>query len=126
MSVDTPVLTPTRLREGVWEAVIQCPDNDTPPAVAVTHLEKPVEGARVSKGEGEGQWILRVPIPLSAISEGVQTFLVQDVGSNERIGSFTVIAGEVLGEDIRAEMDLLRAELDMLKKAFRRHCLETM
>jgi len=26
---------------------------------------------------------------------------------------------------MRVEMDLLRAELDMLKRAFRRHCLET-
>jgi hypothetical protein len=30
-----------------------------------------------------------------------------------------------LAEDIRAEMDLLRAELDLLKQAFRRHCVET-
>jgi hypothetical protein len=29
-------------------------------------------------------------------------------------------------DDLRAEVDLLRAELDMLKRAFRRHCLETM
>jgi hypothetical protein len=28
-------------------------------------------------------------------------------------------------DDLRAEVDLLRAELDMLKRAFRRHCLET-
>jgi hypothetical protein len=26
---------------------------------------------------------------------------------------------------LRAEVDLLRAELDMLKRAFRRHCVET-
>jgi hypothetical protein len=38
---------------------------------------------------------------------------------------FTLIAGDVLGDDIRAEVDLLRAELDMLKRAFRRHCVET-
>jgi hypothetical protein len=30
-----------------------------------------------------------------------------------------------LDEDIRAEVDLLRAELDLLKRAFRRHCSET-
>ena len=36
------------------------------------------------------------------------------------------LAGEALAHDIRAEIDLLRAELDMLKRAFRRHCLETM
>ena len=36
-----------------------------------------------------------------------------------------MITGEPLGDDIRAEVELLRAELDMLKRAFRRHCLET-
>jgi hypothetical protein len=30
-----------------------------------------------------------------------------------------------LEEDIRAEVSLLRAELDLLKRAFRRHCAET-
>jgi len=52
--------------------------------------------------------------------------LVEDGKTGGKLGSFTVIAGEALGDDIRAEMDLLRAELDMLKRAFRRHCLETM
>jgi hypothetical protein len=41
------------------------------------------------------------------------------------LGSFSIVAGDALAEDIRAELSLLRAELDMLKKAFRRHCVET-
>jgi outer membrane protein assembly factor BamA len=36
-----------------------------------------------------------------------------------------LIAGEALGDDIRVEVELLRDELDMLKRAFRRHCVET-
>ena len=36
-----------------------------------------------------------------------------------------MIGDEVYGVDLRAEMDLMRAELDMLKRAFRRHCVET-
>jgi hypothetical protein len=42
------------------------------------------------------------------------------------LGSFSIVAGDALAEDIRAELSLLRAELDMLKKGFRRHCLETL
>ena len=42
-----------------------------------------------------------------------------------QIGHVSLLAGEALGDDIRAEVALLRAELDMLKRAFRRHCLET-
>ena len=46
--------------------------------------------------------------------------------SEERVlASFSIVAGDALAEDIRAELSLLRAELDMLKKAFRRHCVET-
>ena len=37
----------------------------------------------------------------------------------------TIVTGVAMEDDVRAEIDLLRAELDMLKRAFRRHCLET-
>ena len=47
-------------------------------------------------------------------------------GGGTKLGHFSIIAGEALGEDLHAEVELLRAELDMLKRAFRRHCLETM
>ena len=43
----------------------------------------------------------------------------------EVLASFTLVAGVPLEEDLRAEISLLRAELDLLKKAFRRHVTET-
>jgi hypothetical protein len=66
-----------------------------------------------------------VPIPISAIADGVQVFVITDGIHDKTLGQFTLIAGEVLGDDIRSEVELLRAELDMLKRAFRRHCVET-
>ena len=62
---------------------------------------------------------------LALIADGVQTFLIRDHATGETLESFAVIAGEALSHDIRAEMTLLREELDMLKRAFRRHWLET-
>ena len=118
------ILTPKRLFEGVWEAIIEMPSGT--PELVMTHLDRAVEGVSLIDTGKKGQWLLKVPVPPSAICDGVQTFLVQEAGSGERLGSFSLIAGEALGDDIRAEMDLLRAELDMLKRAFRRHCLETM
>ena len=118
-------LTPKRLFEGVWEAIIDGGPT-VPPEVKVTHLDKIVDGVSLADGGKKGRWILRVPVPVTAICDGVQTFLVEDGKTGGKLGSFTVIAGEAQGDDIRAEMDLLRAELDMLKRAFRRHCLETM
>jgi hypothetical protein len=71
------------------------------------------------------EWAVRVPIPAEALTEGVQTFVIRDVATEEKLTHFTIITGVAMEEDLRAEVDLLRAELDMLKRAFRRHCLET-
>ena len=72
-----------------------------------------------------GRWTVRVPIPADLISDGVQSFVISDATTGTTLSSFAIIAGDALAEDIRAEMDLLRAELDLLKRAFRRHCVET-
>jgi hypothetical protein len=125
MSTSAVTLTPKRLFEGVWTAIIQTTAKDAPDLI-VTHLEKPLLGVSLTQIEDSNQWELQVPVPVEAICDGVQTFLVTDAATNEEVGSFTLISGEALGDDIRAEMDLLRAELDMLKRAFRRHCLETL
>lgn len=116
-------LTPKRLFEGVWEALIEGADG--PPDLKVTHLDRTLDGLVLKETGEKGQWLLRVPVPASAICDEVQTFLVEVGKTGESLGSFSLIAGDAIGADIRAEMDLLRAELDMLKRAFRRHCVET-
>ena len=117
-------LTKTRIRAGVWEGVVS--GSQETPALTVLHLEKPVQGVDVTAvPDRPGEWLVQVPIPPELLSEGVQTFLITDTGSGERLQHFTVITGVAMEDDLRAEVDLLRAELDMLKRAFRRHCLET-
>lgn len=117
-----PILTKTRIRSGVWEGVLSGPSD--PPKLEVTLLGQPIEGVTIASIPGRaGDWAVRVPIPAEALSEGVQTFLIRD--GAETLAHFTVITGVAMEDDMRAEVDLLRAELDMLKRAFRRHCLET-
>jgi len=118
-------LTKTAMRQGVWQGVLiaRAGEKDAP-EIAVTHLGNAVEGVTVTAQEVAGRWDLSVPIPSEAIADGVQTLIIADQ-SGDQLGCITLIAGEALGDDIRAEMDLLRAELDMLKRAFRRHCRET-
>lgn len=117
-------LTPTKMRRGVWEGIIS---NSQPgvPQITVTHLNKPVPGFELTENKDENLWLLQVPVPEDAIADGVQTFIICDAMDGIQLGHFTLIAGEALGDDIRVEMELLRAELDMLKRAFRRHCVET-
>ncbi len=117
-------LTGTRIVEGVWEGVLT--GADAPPDVAVTHLDEPVDGVRVDPDPSHaGQFLVRVPIPVALLSDGTRTFVISDAGTGARLASFAVVLGQPLDEDIRSEMALLRAELDLLKRAFRRHCVET-
>lgn len=120
----TARLVETRIRGGVWEGVLS--GAATPPELRVMHLEKQIEGVHASPVTGRpGEWAVRVPIPVETLSDGVQTYLIVDAATEARLAHFTVIAGVDGDEDIRAEVDLLRAELDLLKRAFRRHCVET-
>ena len=120
-------LTKTRLYEGHWEGVLTShgASDGWLPSITVTHLGTTIEGVTVTEGADKGQWHVRVPIPADRIADGVQTFLITDRSSAETLASFAIYAGDALAEDIRAEIGLLRAELDMLKRAFRRHCVET-
>ncbi|OYU41140.1 MAG: hypothetical protein CFE33_03515 [Pseudorhodobacter sp. PARRP1] len=118
------ILTKTRIRAGVWEGVLTGVSGA--PALDVLHLEQPVAGVTVSPiAERAGEYAVQVPIPAELLSEGVQTFLIRNRGTGQTLAHFTVITGVAMEDDVRAEIDLLRAELDMLKRAFRRHCLET-
>lgn len=118
-------LTKTRLFEGVWEGVLtSSARTNTPPSLEVTHLEQPLAGLELVEDGAGGA--VRFPVPVNVIADGVQTFLFRDALTGETLDSFALIGGEALSDDIRAEMNLLREELDMLKRAFRRHCLETM
>lgn len=117
------VLTPVALREGVWQGQIEA---EAEPKIRAMHQGKAVLGVEVTaKPDSENTWLVRIPVPAEAIADGVQTILINEAESDEVIGQFTLIAGETMDEDIRAEMNLLRAELDLMKSAFRRHCAET-
>lgn len=118
-------LTKTRIRGGIWEGVLS--GSAERPELEVLLLEQPVPGLVVEAVAGrEGEWAVRVPIPTEALNDGVQTFLIRPKGATEALAHFTMITGVAMEDDMRAEVDLLRQELDMLKRAFRRHCLETM
>lgn len=113
-------LVPLRLAGGVWEGLWE---GDSAPRLRATHEGRDLPGLSVTRAEGG--WIVRLPLPADVIADGVQTVIIADAGTGETQAAVTLLAGEALASDLRAEIDLLRAELDMLKRAFRRHCLET-
>ena len=120
-------LTKTVLQAGTWYALARRAGGEDGPAprLSAWHLEKELDGLEVSAAPVGGQWEVRLPVPAELLSDGVQTILIRNDETGETADTLTLIAGDPLGPDIRAEVDLLRAELDMLKKAFRQHCAET-
>ncbi len=121
-------LVKTRIQAGIWEGVLSGGlGTGSAPGILVTHLEQPVSTIAVTADpENPGSWNVKIAIPPNLLSDGVQTFLIWDSATGRKLDSFTVVTGAALEDDIRGELDLLRAELDMLKRAFRRHCVETM
>lgn len=119
-----PVVTKTKLQHGIWQGVVTG-TGETAPLLNVTFLETPLQDVTLTASQEAGGWLLKIPVPAEAIADGVHTILIADTKTGDLLESFTLISGEALGDDLRAEMDLLRAELDMLKRAFRRHCVET-
>jgi hypothetical protein len=115
-------LTRTRLQAGVWEGLLTAPDGSSP-RLAVTHLGAGVDGVDIAPLSA-GQWSVRFPLPAAAIADGVQTILISDADTGDPLDTLTLIAGDALGHDIRAELSLLRAELEMLKHAFRRYAAD--
>jgi hypothetical protein len=116
-------LEQTRIADGVWEGVLSGVTGDSP-VIEGLHSGRAIDGVDVKPMPGKaGHFAVRVPIPVWALNEGVQTVLLRH--GDEVLAQFTLVAGVPLEEDIRAELALLRAELDLLKRAFRRHCVET-
>lgn len=120
-------LTRIRMRNGTWEGRITGAGRaGVRPIIGVRYLDRHVDAVTLTATPEPGTWDIAIAIPVEAVADGVHTFLVTDEVDDTRLGDFTLIAGETLADDLRAEVELLRAELDMLKRAFRRHCLETM
>lgn len=117
-------LTKTKMRQGIWEGLLTGVPKGGLPKLDVVHAGRQVPDVTVSILDDFSGFAVRIPIPADAIADGMQTILVCDADSDEQLATITLMAGEVFGDDMRAEIDVLRAELDMLKRAFRRHCLE--
>ncbi len=119
-------LSKSRFFEGVWEGVLAGDADDSPtPNVDVRVHDIPVPDISIEPLPDPASWLLKVPVPAKMIADGVHTFVIYETDVGQPLGDFSIIAGDAAGEDIRSEMALLRAELDMLKRSFRRHCRET-
>ena len=79
--------------------------------------------------QDDGHWRVAAAIPAQKLSDGVQTFLLlEDAGEGaepplataRHLASLSLVAGAPLEQDLRAEIDLMRSELDLVKRELRR------
>ncbi|NOX39803.1 MAG: hypothetical protein GXP05_04615 [Alphaproteobacteria bacterium] len=121
------ILTRREIRNGVYRGVLK-PNGRTrsEPVLELRLLDTSLGALTISPSkDGAKSWDVVANIPADAINEGVRTFVIRDAKSAETLDSFALIAGVALDGDLRAEIALLRAELDLLKQAFRLHCAKT-
>lgn len=116
-------LVQTRIVEGVWEGELRGVTGEAP-TLAASYDGRAIDGLDVTRLPGKsGRYTVRLPIPPFVLSEGVQTILI--TLGDLVLARVVLVAGALADDDLRAEVSLLRAELDLLKRAFRRHCVET-
>ncbi|OCX65828.1 hypothetical protein BFP70_06715 [Thioclava sp. SK-1] len=111
----------TYLRGGVWDILIGC---EGEPNVIASYLGQALDGLTVEQKSSD-RWKVSVPVPADILSDGVHTLLLRRHDRDDTLAQMTLVAGAPLAGDLQSEVDFLRAELDLLKRAFRRHCADT-
>lgn len=107
---------------GIWTARLT--GAPAPGPVHVMHYAERVAQAQVTS-DGPGAWLLRAEVPGRVISHGVHTLVLVMGGADDAtgaqvLGRTSLMAGSALDHDLLAEVAQLRAELDLLKREFRR------
>lgn len=113
-------MTEVSLTGGVFEAKLLG-------ATAETRIEIWAQAQQVGSADCvavEGGTVLRWAVPSDLLTLGVQSIAFAE-RDQPPIYTLLVRAGTAVEGDLADDVALLRAELDLLKSAFRRHCAET-
>lgn len=117
---------PFRLDHGVWEGRLSRPeDAQAEPGLEARYRGEVIADLIVSAAYEPGAWDIRLTLPAAVLSDGVHSVLLVDRDSGQILYRIDIAAGQNISEDLRSEVALLREELDMLKRSFRRHCRES-
>lgn len=107
----------SRLEAGTWTLRLEGPPQ--PPEIEFLHRQRPL-GPVTLRREG-GAWLVRIRLPRAILSDGLNSVQAAERASGAVLASLHVAAGAPVPEDMAAELALLRDELALLKRAFRRH-----
>lgn len=110
-----PVLTGLTLFDGVFSAMIGGSARE--PAVDLVVDGAVVASAR-AEAAGDDAWRIEARLPRQCLRDGVTAVIFVDRPSHAQLAAHVVRAGPEPEEDLVAEIAVLRAELDALKRAF--------
>lgn len=108
-----------RLAGGIWEGRLTGPAGAEPPPLAAMWSGAEIALPHVTP-DGDGAWRVTLRLPPAIMTDGAQT-LVLGPRDGDPLCLETLAFGDPLEADLRAELAALRTELDVLKRAFRRH-----
>lgn len=111
-------LTELHITDGVWHGLLRGWPGDVPPELCAFRGEMALP-APDATAQG-GDWQVTLTVPSSAISGGMQIFTITTT-TGDVLAEFAVQSGRAVETNLRAEVALLRAELDMLKRVVRQH-----
>lgn len=115
-------LEKTMLRGGTYLGLLSYPGHakQPVPSLRAEHDGRalPLEITAIEGTVNQHQ--VSVTLPTSLLSEGIQIVTIQAEDTPEPLASFPLIVGDATPDDVTAEIALMRAELEMLKRAFRR------
>ncbi|MBF9031308.1 hypothetical protein HKCCE3408_12970 [Rhodobacterales bacterium HKCCE3408] len=114
-------LTRVGMRAGRYEGVLDGSPRPFP-VIELVHRERVVALAEIA--EEDGRTRVTADLPAEILTDGVQVVAVRSA-DGAVLDRVTLLVGSALEEDFRAELRLMREELELLKSAFRRHCQET-
>lgn len=112
---------------GVWSGRLTA--SERPARICVACLGEVVAEGSVA-GRDDGGWDVSAKVPAAVIANGVTTLILvadSDTAAGTHTGPasihlarLTLAAGKPLDDDAAAEIATLRAELELLKREFRR------
>jgi hypothetical protein len=118
----TWTLTRLRLAAGTWEGRLTGPAGAEPPALTATSDGADIGEPRLAS-EAPGQWKVTLILPASLMNDGTHTLAIGQRGGDP-LCLETLAFGDPLEADLRAELSALRTEVEVLKRALRRHLAE--
>lgn len=118
----TWTLVRLRLASGTWEGRLDGPAGAEPPTLAATCRGEEIGEPRLSP-DGDRRWHVTLILPPALMSDGIQTLAIGPRGGDP-LCLETLAFGDALDADLRADLEALRTEVEVLKRALRRHLAE--